>query len=68
MEQLAGTEFAIEAGAADLEQEIGTAAGTSASAGICEGFKGRVAAYIERIQFRREAPWTRSARTARVSI
>ena len=33
-----------------------------------EGFKGRVAAYIERIQFRREAPWTRSARTARVSI
>src|SRR3954452_25113810 len=31
-------------------------------------FKGRVAAYIERIQFRREAPWTRSARTARVSI
>ena len=33
-----------------------------------EGFKGRVATYIERIQFRREAPWTRSARTARVSI
>jgi PQQ-dependent dehydrogenase (s-GDH family) len=33
-----------------------------------EGFKSRVAAYIERIQFRREAPWTRSARTARVSI
>jgi hypothetical protein len=35
---------------------------------LFEGFKGRVAAYIERIQFRREAPWTRSARTARVSI
>ena len=34
----------------------------------CEGFKGRVATYIERIQFRREAPWTRCARTARVSI
>ena len=34
----------------------------------CEGFKGRVATYIERIQFRREAPWTRSARTARVSV
>jgi hypothetical protein len=33
-----------------------------------EGFKGRVATYIERIQFRREAPWTRSARTAKVSI
>ena len=33
-----------------------------------EGFKARVATYIERIQFRREAPWTRSARTARVSI
>ena len=33
-----------------------------------EGFKGRVATYIERIQFRREPPWTRSARTARVSI
>ncbi len=33
-----------------------------------EGFKGRVATYIERIQFRREAPWTRSARTARVSV
>jgi hypothetical protein len=28
-----------------------------------EGFKGRVAPYIERIQFRREAPWTRSALT-----
>jgi hypothetical protein len=35
---------------------------------IGEGFKSRVAAYIERIQFRREAPWTRSAHTARVSI
>ena len=33
-----------------------------------EGFKGRVATYIERIQFRREAAWTSSARTARVSI
>ena len=33
-----------------------------------EGFKVRVTAYIERTQFRREAPWTRSARTARVSI
>jgi MHS family shikimate/dehydroshikimate transporter-like MFS transporter len=33
-----------------------------------EGFKGRVATYIERIQLRREASWTRSARTARVSI
>jgi transposase InsO family protein len=33
-----------------------------------EGFKARVAAYIERTRFRREAPWTRSARTARVSI
>jgi hypothetical protein len=33
-----------------------------------EGFKARVATYIERTQFRREAPWTRSARTARVSI
>src|SRR3954452_9416911 len=27
---------------------------------VMEGFKGRVATYIERIQFRREAPWTRS--------
>jgi hypothetical protein len=35
---------------------------------LSEGFKGRVATYIERIQFRREAPWTRSVRTARVSI
>jgi hypothetical protein len=35
---------------------------------ISEGFKARVATYIERTQFRREAPWTRSARTARVSI
>ena len=35
---------------------------------LSEGFKTRVAAYIERTQFRREAPWTRSARTARVSI
>jgi 2-polyprenyl-3-methyl-5-hydroxy-6-metoxy-1,4-benzoquinol methylase len=35
---------------------------------VIEGFKGRVAAYMKRIQFRREAPWTRSARTARVSI
>ena len=34
---------------------------------IGEGFKVRVATYMERIQFRREAPWTRSARTARVS-
>jgi hypothetical protein len=33
-----------------------------------EGFKTRVAAYIERSQSRREAPWTRSARTAGVSI
>src|SRR4051812_26631143 len=33
-----------------------------------EGFKGRVATHIERIQLHREAPWTRSARTARVSI
>jgi hypothetical protein len=33
-----------------------------------EGFKARVTAYIERTQSRREAPWTRSARTARVSI
>src|SRR3954449_4657385 len=31
-----------------------------------EGFKARVATYIERTQFRREAPWTRSVRTARV--
>src|SRR3954454_13682582 len=29
-----------------------------------EGFKVGVATYIERIQFRKEAPWTRSARTA----
>jgi SNF2-related domain len=35
---------------------------------MLEGFKARVATYIERTQFRREAPWTRSARTARVSI
>ena len=35
---------------------------------IVEGFKTRVAAYMERSQSRREAPWTRSARTARVSI
>jgi hypothetical protein len=35
---------------------------------VNEGFKARVAAYIERTRFRREAPWTRSARTARVSI
>jgi MbtH protein len=34
---------------------------------IEEGFKGRVATYIERSQSRGEAPWTRSARTARVS-
>src|SRR3954462_3701719 len=40
----------------------------SISSEIWEGFKGRVAPYIERIQFRREAPWTRPARTARVSI
>jgi hypothetical protein len=32
-----------------------------------EGFKVRVAAYIERTQFRRGAPWTRCARTARAS-
>ena len=35
---------------------------------IYEGFKSRVAAYIKRIQLRREVPWTRSARTARVII
>jgi hypothetical protein len=39
--------------------------------GLCgipeEGFKVRVAAYIERTQFRRGAPWTRCARTARAS-
>src|SRR4051812_50160926 len=33
-----------------------------------EGFKGRLATYIERSQSRGEAPWTRSARTARVSV
>jgi reverse gyrase len=32
-----------------------------------EGFKVRVTAYIERTQFCRGAPWTRSARTARAS-
>src|SRR4051812_43501162 len=35
---------------------------------LTEGFKDRVAVYIERIQFCREVPWTRSARTARASI
>jgi len=42
--------------------------GSASSGSFDEGFKGRVATYIERIQFRGEAPWTRSARTARVSI
>jgi len=35
---------------------------------VLEGFKARVTAYIERTQSRREAPWTRSARIAGVSI
>ena len=34
MEQLAGTELAVEAGAADLEQEIGAAAGPAHLLGV----------------------------------
>src|SRR4051794_9704261 len=34
---------------------------------VDEGFKVRVTSYIERTQFRRGAPWTRSARTAKAS-
>ena len=41
---------------------------TRAEANAAEGFKARVTAYIERTQSRREAPWTRSARIAGVSI
>jgi RHS repeat-associated protein len=51
--------------AATTGRELATRAGVLQDQ--LEGFKIRVTAYIEHTQFRREAPWTRSARTARAS-
>jgi hypothetical protein len=45
-----------------------TIAVASAQNAAAEGFKLRVAAYIKRTHCHREAPWTRPARIARVSI
>ena len=68
LESPSGHDHAEASGAPEVPEEIIAHLQTENAAQKEEGFKSRVAAYIERIQFRREAPWTRSARTARVSI